>query len=128
MSFISHYRVAPRPDAPAWTLRNGLGSITRAGVVLTIVAAPLAALVATLLVNAPVSTLLTRAWRDGLETTLGAPVARCVVARMNQRVSMRELEATLKLTNGDLSADPRFSALLASSIERCRVQPLLLVQ
>lgn len=128
MSFVNHYRAAPRPNPPAWTLRSGLAAVSRAGLGASVSVVLAGGFVALLALQAPHSRQYLRLWQDGLKGMLGEPAARCVAFRMSQRVSDRELEATLELTEGDLSADPRLSGLLAASIERCRKQHLLLVQ
>lgn len=128
MSFVNHYRVAPRSNAPARPLRGAFAAASRTGVGACVSVVLAGGFVALLALQAPHSRLHIRQWQDGLAGTLGEPVARCVAFRMSQRVSDRELEATLQLTSGDLSADPRLAGLLAFSVERCRKQSLLVVQ
>ena len=128
MPFINHHRVAPRPDAPAQTLSDALAAASRVGLGASVSVVLAGGFVVLLALQAPHSRLHIRQWQDGLAGMLGEPVARCVAFRMSQRVSDRELEATLELTHGDLSADPRLAALAEANIERCRKQSLMLVQ
>lgn len=129
MSFVSHYRVAPRPDASVdnRTSRDRLAAVARVGAGATVLVGLIGTMAVLVALVDPHSRVHTRAWREGLVATMGQPVARCVNFRMSQRVSDHEMEATLARTGGDLSRDDRLAGLLAFSVARCRAQSLLAV-
>lgn len=127
MSFISHYRISPRPDAPAKdrTLRDRLAAATQIGAGATVLVALIGVMAMLVALVDPRSRVLTRTWREGLVATMGQPMAQCVNFRMSQRVSDREIEAALARTGGDPYLDPRVGDMLKFSVTRCRVQSLL---